>query len=359
MLPLDRPRSPEPALDETLLLDAHDRDHRPGRVVAGRYRLERRLASGGMGSVWAATHLLLEQPVAVKLLRGAARSPAGVERLLREAKLAASLRHPAIVQVYDIGLTEEGEPFLVMELLEGGDAAELVARTGPLGGEQAARLLVPVLSGLALAHRRGIVHRDLKPENIFLAHVDGARLQPKLVDFGVARAVSVPAPSKLTTAGMLVGTPEFMAPEQVECLDDVDARADLWAVGVTLYFLITGRAPFSGPDGASLFDAILDAHVPYPKGAADLDGDLWTILTECLRRDRAARWQRAEDVEAALTRWLTARGVHEDLAGRSLRARSPDERTRPTAPEVRAPARAGSRPTLDQAIFATLKKKLT
>ncbi len=381
-------------------------EHREGELIAGRYRLERRLASGGMGEVWVATNVLLDQLVAVKLLGSAARSSTGAERLLREARIAARLRHPAIVQVFDVGVTQANEPFLVMELLEGKTAAELVATAGPVHAEHAALLMLPVASALATAHRLGIVHRDLKPENVFLADCGSNQVQPKIIDFGIAR-VSLPAVApKLTVAGMLIGTPEFMAPEQIHGVEDVDGRADLWAFGVTLYFLIAGRPPFAGETAGVLFDSILRTHVPFPTDARGLDGELWHLVTECLRRERAQRWQSAEAVETALLRWLVKRGVTEDLAGRRLR--SPDARSAVTAREMAAPltlraagqstapppsshvrrslssrdsappgpsseapsrgaaARpsdpphdAQARPSLDQAIFSNLKKRLT
>ena len=143
--------------------------YHPGQSIVGRYRLDRKLAVGGMGEVWVATNEALGQEVALKLVRQSSRSPAGAERLLREARTAARVRHRAIVQVFDVGVTAEGDPFLVMELLRGKDADELVRSAGPLDAVQAVQLMVPILSALAAAHRLGIVHRDLKPENIFLA----------------------------------------------------------------------------------------------------------------------------------------------------------------------------------------------
>ena len=361
---------------ETLLAPAGQSAYEPGRVIVGRYRLERRLAVGGMGELWVATNLSLEQRVAIKLLRRNSRSAASAERLVREARTAARVRHRAIVQVFDVGVTEDGEPFLVMELLVGRDLSELARFAGPLDAVQATQLLIPVLSGLAAAHAQGIVHRDLKPENVFLADLDGGRVQPKIVDFGIARVALPIAGPRLTSVGMLIGTPAFMAPEQIECLDDVDGRADLWAFGVTFYSMIAGDVPFTGSDPQALFDAILDAHVSFPTRAQSLDGDLWAIITDCLRRDRKDRWQRAEEVEAALTGWLLARRVTEDASGRTLRVVSPLGQSRTTERERVGPAiaepQASASPavpsapvsspasnSLDRAIFSSLKKRPT
>ena len=364
----------------TLLAPAGQSAYEPGRVIVGRYRLERRLAVGGMGELWVATNLSLEQRVVLKLLRRNSRSVASAERLVREARTAARVRHRAVVQVFDVGVTEDDEPFLVMELLVGRDLSELVRFAGPLDAIQAAQLLIPVLSGLGAAHAQGIVHRDLKPENVFLADLEGGRVQPKIVDFGIARVALPIAGSRLTSVGMLIGTPAFMAPEQIECLDDVDGRADLWAFGVTFYSMIAGDVPFTGSDPQALFDAILDAHISFPTGAQSLDGDLWTIITDCLRRDRKDRWQRAEEVEAALTGWLLARRVTEDASGRTLRVVSPLGESRTTEREGVAPPMAepqasaipsvpsapASAPvsspagkSLDRAIFSSLKKRPT
>jgi len=352
--------------------------YQPGQLIVDRYRLERKLAIGGMGEVWVATNVALGQEVALKLVRRNARSATGAERLLREARTAARLRHRAIVQVFDLGVTAENDPFLVMELLHGKDAGDLVRHAGPLDAVQAVQLMIPVLSGLAAAHALGIVHRDLKPENIFLADLDGGRVQPKIVDFGIARVVVPSAALKLTSVGMMIGTPEFMAPEQIEALDDIDGRADLWAFGVTFYCLISGTVPFAGADSKGLFDAILDGHVAFPTRAKNLDGELWRILTDALRRDRAERWQTAEEIEAALTAWLLAQGVSEDMSGRPLRVVYPALRTRSTVPELppppgsdvspappqppsaslsSAPRSSAAGMSLDQAIFSRLTKR--
>jgi serine/threonine-protein kinase len=219
-----------------------------------------------------------------------------------------------------------------------------------------------VLSGLAVAHAQGVVHRDLKPDNIFLARLSDGTVQPKLIDFGVAHVTMAAVSSKLTTAGMLLGTPEYMAPEQIESRDDIDARADVWAAGVTLYALITGAVPFAGESLHDLFDAILEAHVPYPTRARGLDGRLWSILTDCLRRDRAERFQSAEEVERALAGWLAQRGalaerepssapVHKAMASTLPPTLPSAARATPGEGEPGVPA-----VTLDRAIFSALKK---
>ncbi len=366
-------RRPPPStreLAETIPAPRRAGFYQAGEVLLGRYRLDRQLAVGGMGEVWVATNLPLDQPVGLKLLRRASRNPAGAERLLREARVAARLQHRAIVRVFDAGQTDDHAPFLVMELLKGADVTDLVHRYGPLDGVRAAQLVVSVLSGLAAAHAHGVVHRDLKPDNIFLAELEGGEVQPKIIDFGIAH-VAVQASTKLTSPGMLLGTPEYMSPEQVECRDDIDSRADIWAVGVTLYFLVTGDTPFVGADLPTLFDAIMEGHVPFPTRARNFDGKLWAILMDCLRRDREDRFQRAEDLEAVLIEWLLARGVTDDYAGRPLR-KTPAEPSShvptsgggsgrigsPGGTDRTAETQTGPSSTLDRAIFSNLKKRI-
>ena len=341
--------------------------YQPGDVLLGRFQLERQLAVGGMGELWRAVNVALEQPVAVKLLRSAARNPAGAARLLLEARTAARLQHRAIVRVFDAGTTDANDPFLVMELLEGTDAATLLEEGGALDAVRAVQLMIPVLSGLSLAHKAGVVHRDFKPDNIFLARLGDGTVQPKLIDFGLAHVATQRAASKLTIAGMLLGTPEYMAPEQIACRDDIDARADIWAIGVTLYQLLADAVPFRGESMVDIFDAVMEAHVPFPTRARGLDGALWAIITDCLRRDRDERFASVEAIERALTAWLAKRGVTEDYARHSLVAPGlvgaitlapprPSSMIVSASPTPRAESEL--RPaTLDHVIFSALEKK--
>jgi len=329
-------------------------------VLLGRYRLERQLAVGGMGELWSAVNVALEQPVAVKLLRRASRNPEGASRLLREARVSARLQHRAVVRVFDAGTSDDNDPFLVMELLEGEDVGVVLRERGPFDAVRAAQLMIPVLSGLAAAHAQGVVHRDVKPDNVFLARLSDGTVQPKLIDFGVAHVTTHVASSKLTAAGMLLGTPEYMSPEQVECRDDIDARADVWAAGVTLYHLVAGAVPFGGENLLGLFDSIMEAHVPFPTRASGLDGALWAIVTDCLRRERGERFQSAAEVERALTAWLLQRGITEDYARHGLVHGTESEAvTEPPRPPLAASEPRTTGPTLDRAIFSALKKRPT
>ncbi|HEU4533914.1 MAG TPA: serine/threonine-protein kinase, partial [Polyangiaceae bacterium] len=220
----------------------------PGEVVGGRYRLERLLGSGGMGAVWAATHLVTRRAVALKMLRALdGARPEERRRLLREAQAASAVEHPNVVRVLD-AFEADGAPALVMDLLTGESLAQRLAREGRLSLGEAAVVLRPVVAAVAAAHRAGVVHRDLKPANVFLAAGSGGGPDVRVLDFGVAKLLERPGgdahSGSLTRTGEVVGTPFYMSPEQFYGEPDVDPRADVWALGVVLYECLAGRRPF-------------------------------------------------------------------------------------------------------------------
>jgi serine/threonine-protein kinase len=217
---------------------------RPGAVIAGKYRLEEPLARGGMGSVWRARHVDLDVQVAVKFMDAAvASTEAGRARFEREAKSAAQIQSPHVVQIHDYGV-HEGTPYIAMELLSGEDLKARLDRVGRLPLPEAAAILGQVARGLGKAHRMGIVHRDLKPANIFLAG-DEDGLVVKVLDFGVAK-VSLPATKSkfVTRGGVVLGSIHFMSPEQARGAREIDHRADLWSLGVIAFRAVTGQQPF-------------------------------------------------------------------------------------------------------------------
>jgi len=257
----------------------------PGRRVANRYELEEELGHGGMGVVWRATDTLLSRQVALKevdLPRGvdAAEREGMRARVSREARAAARLSHPGVVTVYDIA-HDGGQDFIVMELVSAPTLEELVRTEGPLAPERAARLGLGLLDALEAAHRAGIVHRDLKPRNV-MVHPDGT---PKLADFGIA---SVQGDPRLTATGLVVGSPAYMAPEQVEA-QPVSPATDLWALGATLWFAVEGRAPFGGGEFQTL-SAIVNGQPRRPERL----GPLTPVLARLLVKDPAARATPAE-----------------------------------------------------------------
>ena len=222
-----------------------------GQVIRGKYKLLRLLGDGGMGSVYEAEHLDLGTHVAIKVLHGDLARKAGlIERFLQEARVSAQIRSPHVVQVTDVERTQDGIAYLVMELLQGEPLSNVQRREGKLAVPTACEYTLQILQGLEAAHALGVVHRDLKPDNVFVTFQAG-RPVLKLIDFGIAklkRATGDGQTKNLTVAGMLMGTPEYMAPEQAYSADKVDVRADLYAVGVMLYEMLSGRTPVQGDD---------------------------------------------------------------------------------------------------------------
>jgi serine/threonine-protein kinase len=220
-----------------------------GSVVNGKYRLVRLLGDGGMGSVYEAVHAVLGTRVAIKVLHpDLIRRTGLVERFLQEARVAAQIRSPHVVQVTDVDRTPEGHAYIVMELLEGEPLSGVLDRQRRLAIATACEYALQILQALEAAHALGVIHRDLKPENVFVTFV-GGRPVLKLIDFGIAKARRTdPQQRNLTVAGVVMGTAEYMAPEQARSADKVDARADLYAVGVMLYEMIAGVRPVSGDD---------------------------------------------------------------------------------------------------------------
>jgi serine/threonine protein kinase len=275
----------------------------PGALLDGRYQLERPLGDGGMGTVWVARQLALGREVAIKSFRpGRAHDRA---RLEREARLLASVQHPCIVQVFDF-VGGAGAAYVVMELVAGPTLEAKLDTDGPLSCADAVRLLAPLLDGLAVVHAAGIVHRDIKPANIVLA-VEGPegarRVVPKLLDFGIARGDDL----ALTQEGVIVGTPAYMAPEQFFGSRG-DARADVWAVAASLYELVSGELPFSGTSPFDLAHKVSQDPLPFPRHAVGLDGKLWSVLTDAMRKEPRERIGSAVALRDRLLEWLAARG---------------------------------------------------
>ncbi len=292
----------------------------PGEVVADRYRLVRELGRGGMGVVWEARSLALEVNVALKLIRSSAGESEAASRMAREAHAAARLAHPSLVRVFDFGWSNRGHPFLVMELVNGETLAHLLSRETRVGPIRAVQMLLPVADGLRCAHEKGIVHRDIKPENLLISNDSFGRLQPKLLDFGIARLKQLPTEHRLTQAGVVMGSPAYMSPEQARGDEDVDVHSDVWSMCVMLYEMISGEMPFHNANYNALLQAILHKE-PKPThvlGAGD--AELWQIIAKGLAKTKAARWSSMTELGGALAFWLYQHGIKEDLCGNSVRA---------------------------------------
>jgi len=283
-----------------------------GSILAGKYRLEMLLGEGGMACVWSAYHLELELPVAVKLLRAGPKNEKIAKRLRLEARAAARLVHPSIVRVFDVAVTDNGDPFIVMELLSGESLAQVLARER-LSSVRAVQLLLPIAEALAVAHAHGVVHRDLKPGNVFLS-IEEQEFQPKLLDFGIAK-MEYASLVKLTDKGTVLGSPNYMSPEQVRG-DDVDYRSDIWSFCVVLYKALTGVVPFRASNAHAIMREILHSE-PVPIGSA-VDDELARIVLWGLSKDPAQRPKCMRELGAQLAQWLLSQGVADDACGSRL-----------------------------------------
>jgi serine/threonine-protein kinase len=265
------------------------------RLVGGRYRLERTLGRGGMGTVYAAVDTSLERAVAVKVIQRAIAEDADLRgRFLREAKSTARLRHENVVEVFDVGETDEHEPFFVMELLEGETLAEVMRRGDALGPSRAIAIALQICSALDFAHREGVVHRDVKPANVMLVQNRGGDVV-KLLDFGVAKVMG-----QTTLEGAVVGTVEYMAPEQISGAH-LDGRCDIYALGAVLYRMLSG-APLFRADGVA---AMMQRHLstapePLRVRAAHLPEELERVVHRALAKRPEDRYTRMSELADAL-----------------------------------------------------------
>jgi len=292
--------------------------YRKGELIGDKYELCGLLGEGGMGVVWLARNRALDSDVAIKLLRAGPRSATLERRMLKEAQAAARLGHPAILRVFDFGTTHRGDPYMVMEVLDGEDLGRTLERNGRLSPIKAVRTILPVLHALGAAHQKAIIHRDLKPENIFLTTTDGGYVQPKLVDFGIVKT-SEPELDRLTRVGAVIGTPAYLSPEQARG-EDVDRRVDVWSAAVVLYEMVTCRLPFEAGNYNSLMRAIIE-DAPPPLSTFGIDAEpLWAILERGLAKRADARWPSMAAFGGALASWLLAQGETDDISGTSLRA---------------------------------------
>jgi serine/threonine-protein kinase len=270
-----------------------------GETLAGKYRVDRVLGIGGMGMVVAATHVELDQRVAIKfMLPDAAQNQFVAERFVREARSAVRLKSEHICRVTDYGKLDTGAPYIVMELMEGQDLSALLLRRGALPVEEAVDFVLQALEGLADAHGNGIIHRDLKPGNLFLTQTnDGAPLV-KVLDFGISKSTIGGA---ATRTGDIMGSPAYMAPEQMMSAKNVDARADIWAIGVILYQVLTGKMPWESESLPALCMMVMNEAAPSPADVrAGLPPALAAVVLRCLEKTREARFGSVAELAAAL-----------------------------------------------------------
>jgi serine/threonine-protein kinase len=270
-----------------------------GTVIGGRYRLVRRVGEGAIAQIWEAEHLTLGRPVAIKFLHttGSPQSEAS-QRFVREARVAAAVKHRNVVDIVDFGLTDgDHRPYMVMELLEGTTLNQYLEKRTRLPIGEAARIVSDMLRGLAAVHDAGIVHRDLKPDNIILVNDEDGPF-PKLVDFGLSRKVGR---GDMTAEGIILGTPDYMSPEQAQGQRHIDARTDIYSMGVIFYELVTGQMPFDGGTLAELLSRVVDGKsVPLTDRLPDAPPLLVDIISRAMHRDRNKRFANAREMRAAL-----------------------------------------------------------
>jgi serine/threonine-protein kinase len=275
---------------------------RIGDVVAGKYRIERVLGRGGMGFVVAATHLQLDQKVALKfLLPEVAANPEVVSRFVREARAAVKIQSEHVARVLDVGSAESGAPFMVMEYLRGTDLAQLVEGRGALAVPEAVGYVLQACEAIAEAHSVGVVHRDLKPANLFLAERPSGKPMVKVLDFGISKAPMSMTDAALTKPTTMMGSPSYMSPEQMVAAETVDVRTDIWALGVVLYELLTGRLPFVANTMPELVGAVLQ-RTPEPIAMVrdDVPSEIQAIVDRCLSKERDGRYPNVAELAAAL-----------------------------------------------------------
>jgi serine/threonine-protein kinase len=302
-----------------------------GQTLVDRYRLTRKIGEGGMGAVYEALHVTLGKPVAVKVLREKYLDHRNLaERLVREARLASAIRNQHIVDITDSGMTADGRTFVVMELLEGMSLAELLRREGALPEARAIRIVQQVADALGAAHKQGIVHRDVKPENVFLVAGDGDFV--KVVDFGISVTVQAtreehtssssaqpvkissaqPIESRLTSTGMVLGTPFYMSPEQARGDENIDQLIDIYALGVILYECLTGEVPFRGGNYLGIISRVLNQEAVRPRALRPelrISEPIERVTLRAMAKAREERYPTMEAFGADLERALNGEWV--------------------------------------------------
>ena len=279
-------------------------------MIAGRYRVGRLIGAGGMGLVFEGQHLTLGTSVAIKLVRPQFASDAHVmQRFVNEARGVASLTSPHVARVFDAGQLDTGEAFLVMEHLVGQDLLAYLRQSGPLNWEEAALYVAQACDGLADAHEHGLIHRDIKPEHLFIVRSDGGEASVKVLDFGIAKHLGRSTADRMTDPGDSIGSPSYMSPEQVQDASNVDARTDIWSLGVVLFEALTTVRPFDGDTISHTQWQILgEAPRSLSELRADLPAELLAIVARCLEKERDRRFGSARQLGEAL-RALLRQGV--------------------------------------------------
>jgi len=282
---------------------------KPGDIIDGKYTLEGLLGKGGMGAVYRARHIKLGHRVAIKVMLADATNREAAQRFINEGSAASNIQNDHVVRVYDVD-EENGYAFMVLELLEGEDLGQILDRLGRLPYHTAVAYVMQALQGVKEAHARGIVHRDLKPSNLFLATRPNGSAIVKVLDFGISKTNSGllgQAPGVVTSTKAMLGSPLYMSPEQLRSSKNVDARADIWAIGIILFQLITNRLAFEGDNLGELFAAILETESPPLRSLVPtVPEGLEAVVTRCLQRRPEHRFQTVAELEQQLAPFAIA-----------------------------------------------------
>jgi serine/threonine-protein kinase len=285
-------------------VDLRDLDLKEGDLLAGKFRVERLLGAGGMGVVVEATHVTLKDRVALKFLRSPKfADQTTITRFLREAQAAARIKSPHVARVLDVGTLDDGSPYMVMEFLEGMDLGTILDRDGALPIEQAIAYGLQTCEALAAAHASNVVHRDVKPSNLFVTQGPDREPLIKVLDFGISKMLDGSTSGSITETQRAVGSPSYMAPEQMRSAKRVDGRADIWSMGIVLYELLGGRAPFVADTIPELYALILDKTsrpTPLRSLRAEVPEELERVIERCLEKDAAARYDDVGQLATAL-----------------------------------------------------------
>jgi serine/threonine protein kinase len=281
----------------------------PGTLLAGKYRVERVIGQGGMGVVVEARHVTLDERVALKfLLPEFASHPEAPERFLREAKAAVKIKSPHVARVSDVGTLESGAPYMVMEYLEGTDALRLLDGGRTLSVPDAVDLVVQACDAIGNAHSQGIVHRDIKPANLFVARHSDSTPFVKVLDFGISKIVDQGPTDSLTRTNATLGSAFYMSPEQIRQAKSVDRRTDIYALGVTLYELLTGKHPFTAETFPALcVEIVTGTPAPIRQHRPDVPPELAAVIAKAIARELTDRYQSVAELVAALTPWVPPR----------------------------------------------------
>lgn len=332
-----------------------------GELIAGKYRIERQLGQGGMGVVMLATHIELGQFVALKFLKlkqtSASLGEEALARFLREARAAVRLKSEHVARILDVGKQVNGEPFIVMEYLEGDDLSKYAKKRGQFPIGEAVEFVLQTCEAVVEAHALGIIHRDLKPQNLFLTRrLNGAPLV-KVLDFGISKTIGEQRDISLTESSAVLGSPLYMSPEQMRAAKSADARSDVWSLGVILYEFLTGEVPF---DGDTLTELCLkvaqDTPAPPQTKRADLPPELAAIVMRCLEKDPNARFANAAAFAEALEPFAASAGRGTERVWRSLAdttdslappaVNAPQNPSGPHPVHANTPSPSGSKPVV-------------